>query len=261
MRAIPTTPYHAIIGKSFLHQVGSAAEYIVEFSRAVREDFEPRAIYFELNGFTINTDRWYFEGFAYASAELSFATTIETSWLCDWQKSASTKFVLEGAQDVQHAFETLIGMPDLALRRDNVRNCRPFGCGSTEPAHSPSDGDCAGSRLLPPVSRFLFGTRLVYSISGLAGRITTLYRTGSDHGTVLDYLSMRLRGRDIALLLIGAYAMLGAIGAWSDDPNADTPPIMVLMMMAMGFVFLGDYLIVMFAKSFSRLSRGSDSRS
>ena len=50
---------------------------------------------------------------------------------------------------------------------------------------------------------------------------------------------MRTRGRHIGLLLVVAYAVSGAITAWMDDPNDDTPPIMAIGMMLLGFAFLG----------------------
>ena len=60
---------------------------------------------------------------------------------------------------------------------------------------------------------------------------------------------MKTLRRHIGLILVGGYAVLAAIEVWSEDHNADTPPIMALMVMLLGFVLLGGYL-------FSRLATG-----
>ncbi len=70
---------------------------------------------------------------------------------------------------------------------------------------------------------------------------------------------MQILGRHIGLFCIGAYALLGAITAWADDPIDDTPPIMAFMMMAIGFVFLAVYVLVRVMDSGSQrgeLARG-----
>src|SRR5262245_44178720 len=65
MNALRKTPYHQVLSRDFLHQTDSAAEYMVNFHRKASAKMNVAALYFEMNGFTINPDRWYFDGFAY----------------------------------------------------------------------------------------------------------------------------------------------------------------------------------------------------
>ena len=58
-------------------------------------------MYLEMNGFTINPDRWYFDGFAYETA----GNTRELEWLAHWDADTENdQFTLTGMELVQEAF-------------------------------------------------------------------------------------------------------------------------------------------------------------
>jgi hypothetical protein len=101
MRALRKTPYHEVLGRDFLHQTDAAAEYLINFHRKASGSIGVAAIYFEMNGFTINPNQWQFDGFAYKTA----GSIWELEWLADWQADTeSEEFVLTGMEAVQKAF-------------------------------------------------------------------------------------------------------------------------------------------------------------
>src|SRR4051812_8546699 len=61
----------------------------------------------------------------------------------------------------------------------------------------------------------------------------------------LDYNSWhRMRNRiQAGLLGIAAYAGYGVLTAWTDPPDADTPPMFPLMLMLLGFLLLAIHLL------------------
>jgi hypothetical protein len=101
MRALHKTPYHDVLGRDFLHQTNPAADYLIKFHRNASEKIDVAAIYFEMNGFTINPDRWYFDGFAYETA----GDIWDLDWLASWDADTENdQFTLTGMESVQEAF-------------------------------------------------------------------------------------------------------------------------------------------------------------
>ncbi len=112
MQALRKTPYHEVLGLDFLHQTDAAAEYLAEFHREASDKFSVAAIYFEMNGFTINPDRWYFDGFAYKTA----GEIWDLDWLAEWDADTDNEqFTLTGMELVQEAFAKCYGDEDQPL--------------------------------------------------------------------------------------------------------------------------------------------------
>lgn len=99
------TPYHCVLSRNFLHQTDEAAQYLVEFHRTASARKKIAALYFEMNGFTINPDRWYCEGFAYKKA----GEVWDLDWLASWDAETDQQFTLKGLEPVQEAFADLDG--------------------------------------------------------------------------------------------------------------------------------------------------------
>lgn len=103
LRSIKETPYHAVLGRDFLHHIDDAAEFIAQFYQGVTRNGPIGAMYFEMNGFTINPDRWYFNGFAYEKGGTIWDLTWDTEWLNPWD-AETDEFTLTGMELVQDAF-------------------------------------------------------------------------------------------------------------------------------------------------------------
>jgi hypothetical protein len=101
MQALRKTPYHEVLGRNFLHQTDAAGSYLIDFHRMANKQITVAAMYFEMNGFTINPDRWYFDGFAYETA----GDIWELEWLAHWDADTDNEqFTLTGMESVQEAF-------------------------------------------------------------------------------------------------------------------------------------------------------------
>src|SRR5262245_24877178 len=101
--ALRESPYHEALGQDFLHQVDAAAHYIIEFHRHASAKIKVAALYFEMNDFAINTDRWYCEGFAYKIA----GDVIEIEWLAHWDCHSKKQLMLTGMESLQSIFGEL----------------------------------------------------------------------------------------------------------------------------------------------------------
>jgi hypothetical protein len=103
LRALRETPYHRVLGRDFLTQTDAATDYVIEFHRKTAAEMPVAALYFEMNGFTINPDLWYFNGFGYKAA----GDVWELEWLAHWDAETPGDFTLEGMEGVQGAFADL----------------------------------------------------------------------------------------------------------------------------------------------------------
>lgn len=106
LRSIRETPYHAVLGRDFLHHLEDAAQFIADFYRSTSRNSPIGAMYFEINGFTINPDRWYFNGFAYGRGGDIWDLTWDTNWLTPWDHETA-EFTLTGMEAVQKSFGKL----------------------------------------------------------------------------------------------------------------------------------------------------------
>jgi hypothetical protein len=103
LQALRRTPYHEVLGRDFLQQTEALAEYMVAFHQKATATVKVAALYFEMNGFTINPDRWYCDGFAYATA----GGIWELEWLAHWDAVTDEPIPLKGMEEIQEAFAVL----------------------------------------------------------------------------------------------------------------------------------------------------------
>lgn len=103
LRAIRETPCHSVVGKNFLHHVDEAAAYLERFIREAAALRPLAAVYCEMNGFDINTDKWYFSAFGYQQA--GNTEGFDWDWLSAWDSDAGPDFTLTGMERVQDAFQ------------------------------------------------------------------------------------------------------------------------------------------------------------
>src|SRR4051812_23344703 len=65
MNKIPATKYHAVLGVSLSGQTDQLVNWINAFYKKAARYLPIRALYFEMNHFTTNTEEWSIDGFAY----------------------------------------------------------------------------------------------------------------------------------------------------------------------------------------------------
>ncbi|MBD1431585.1 hypothetical protein H8B06_02010 [Sphingobacterium sp. DN00404] len=114
---IPETTFHKILGRNILHMNSELAEYISLYEQLtslvlkkkqglIKLIFRPRhaqrpaALYCEMNGFTINYDRWSIELYSYEKFSLN-----DWHWLSD--DSSLNDLTITGFEDIQSVFHDL----------------------------------------------------------------------------------------------------------------------------------------------------------
>ncbi|WP_022823359.1 hypothetical protein [Hymenobacter norwichensis] len=116
--AIPTSPFHLILGKSLLNQAESLCLWVDSFYEKATRSIVVKSLYFELTEFDINTDKWEIEGFTYAED----GGLDDQEWLADFSQTISTDeaFVLVGYESLQEAFE------EIALDSDDLQDAHDW---------------------------------------------------------------------------------------------------------------------------------------
>jgi hypothetical protein len=109
----PASPFHVIAGLDVTTSLADCARFFDEY--AAREP-GLAAIYCEMNGFTINPDQWWCDGFGFTE----HGGTDDFAWLGDFGSCASDAggqvLLITGLEPVQAAFAAR--MSDAAMRRD-----------------------------------------------------------------------------------------------------------------------------------------------
>ena len=117
LKNIPTTDFHKILGKNLLHLTSELAKHINEFDKSTKEvlkkkqgfiknlfgsgkEVKPAAYYCEMNGFTINYDRWFIYLFSFENYSLT-----DWEWLSDFYDSTANDLTITGFEEIQKAFE------------------------------------------------------------------------------------------------------------------------------------------------------------
>jgi hypothetical protein len=119
LNKIPKTDFHKIIGKNLKHLTAVLKKYIADFDRATTNELrkkqgffksifgsgkqvKPVAFYCEMNGFTINYDRWFIDLFSFERLE-----TDNWDWLSDFYDSTANDLTITGFEDIQKVFENV----------------------------------------------------------------------------------------------------------------------------------------------------------
>ena len=113
---IPQTGFHKIIGKTITNQSNELKGYIEHFNNETikvlngtksiigkllkTHSKKPAAYYCEMNGFTINYDRWYIDLFSFNKVEDN-----NWEWLCNFYDSSSQELTIKGLEEIQKVFE------------------------------------------------------------------------------------------------------------------------------------------------------------
>jgi len=102
LKACKSRRFDALLGAEFSNDPTAVARHVKSFLASCSAQFEPAAAYFEMNGFDINPDRWYFDSFAYAEYGEDHE---DLDWLSDWSSGDYEQLTLTGLERVQEAFD------------------------------------------------------------------------------------------------------------------------------------------------------------
>ncbi len=114
---IPETNFHKIIGKDLKKQASALRSFIEDFDEKTTRDLKkrkgflklffggidevkPAAYYCEMNGFTINYDRWFIDLFSFEKIE-----TNNWEWLSDFYDSTEKDLTIKGFEEIQSIFQ------------------------------------------------------------------------------------------------------------------------------------------------------------
>lgn len=117
MKNIPTTNFHKILDKNLLHLTSDLSKHINEFDKSTKEilkkkqgfiknlfgsgkEVKPAAYYCEMNGFTINYDRWFIDLFSFENYSLT-----DWEWLSYFYDLTANDLTITGFEEIQIAFE------------------------------------------------------------------------------------------------------------------------------------------------------------
>ncbi len=139
LNKLPTTGFHKILNKNLLHLKPNLAIYLENFNNSASNYFkkkpEPKkvgffeklfdkkekgnefnsnrnlqAVYCEMNGFSINYDKWFIDLFAF-----DFFNGIDLEdldWLCDFEFDSEKSLTITGFEELQTAFKNYMENPE-----------------------------------------------------------------------------------------------------------------------------------------------------
>jgi hypothetical protein len=100
MRALPTTPFHAIADLAITTPLECCADFFTQFCAKARSEHPLKAVYSEMNGFAVNPDLWFCDAFGY-----SFDGSDEgDDWLGEVSSESDEHLAITGLEPVQQAF-------------------------------------------------------------------------------------------------------------------------------------------------------------
>ncbi|MDC8004091.1 hypothetical protein POV27_08500 [Aureisphaera galaxeae] len=106
LKKVSKTDFHALIGKDLLHLAPELSTFISNFYSAVKLRYaikfskKLKALYCEMNGFTINYDRWFVDIFAYSDIDEN-----DYDWLADYDFLSKRDMTIKGFESFQKVYE------------------------------------------------------------------------------------------------------------------------------------------------------------
>lgn len=101
LNALPASPFHIVGSLEISNDPQEVARYFDAFYRAESRRFKIKALYTEMNGFSINPDLWFCSPFAYEAE----GGVEDWDWLSDWQSSDDHEnLTITGLEKLQSAY-------------------------------------------------------------------------------------------------------------------------------------------------------------
>lgn len=98
---LSSTEFHKVISRDLKPLSENLTSYITDFYSQSKNKFEMKAIYSEMNGFTINYDLWFIDLFAYSE----LGTLDDLDWLSEFEYSSEKSMTISGFEDLQSVYE------------------------------------------------------------------------------------------------------------------------------------------------------------
>ena len=108
LRMQPESPFIKVLDLDFTNKPKDVATHIDNFISVEKNRINIKAVYAETNGFYINTDRWFFDVFAFESYE----GHEDYDWLSDWQSDDFPEMTLSGMEELQGIYKKSLHIPD-----------------------------------------------------------------------------------------------------------------------------------------------------
>jgi hypothetical protein len=114
---LPPTDFHQVIGKDLLRLQPMLVSFVNAFYETMTEDeqLDIKAIYFEMNNFTTQYDRWFLHLLAYDSQH----SRDNLDWLKDFSGESETSMTIAGYESLQEANKRY--MESEGYRNDDMR--------------------------------------------------------------------------------------------------------------------------------------------
>ncbi len=100
LSALPPSPFHIALELNITTNAVGVAEWFDGFFANRDGDRKISAAYTEMNGFDINTSRWWFSAFTYSE----YGGHEDYDWLSDWQSESDGGVVIGGLEPLQRVY-------------------------------------------------------------------------------------------------------------------------------------------------------------
>ncbi|WP_299112158.1 hypothetical protein [uncultured Winogradskyella sp.] len=103
---ISQTEFHQLIGMNLLHLKSELSEFISKFYSSAKLKYtfnftkKLKAFYCEMNGFTINYDRWFIDLFSFSEIGEE-----DYDWLADFEYNTKKDLTITGFENLQNVYE------------------------------------------------------------------------------------------------------------------------------------------------------------
>lgn len=100
LAALPHSPFHIALDLTIMNTPADIAAQFDGFFRQEATRFKMGAAYTEMNGFDINTNRWFFEVFGFST----YDGHEDYDWLSNWQSERYVSMTITGLEQLQQVY-------------------------------------------------------------------------------------------------------------------------------------------------------------
>lgn len=101
LKKLPQSEFHKIIGRDLLHLKEALVIFVDNFYKSAPKKSKVKAMYAEMNGFTINYDLWFINLFAFENC----GDVDDLDWLADFDYYSDEILEISGLEDIQAVYK------------------------------------------------------------------------------------------------------------------------------------------------------------